>query len=149
MSGTIPPTLEIRYFVNYQRHEEFLGELNTYIGQNRYTATAPRPRWDLPSHFGIVGIIEASAKEASLLYRAEAELLFYDLLNINNQRTNQSLLRDPDLIYRLRGKLWKQVEPQPVEDSGDIDQIAINPPALSSKEFKEVANSLAKMPKEH
>ena len=55
------------------------------------------------------GMEEDAAMRASLLYRAEAKLLLYNLLNIGPNRTNQSFLEDPDVIYCLRGLLWKDL----------------------------------------
>ena len=56
------------------------------------------------------GMEEDAATRVSLLYQAKAELLHYNLLNIGPNRTNQSFLEDPDVIYHLRGPLWKDLQ---------------------------------------
>ena len=109
--------------------------------------------------------MEDAATRASLLYRAEAELLLYDLLNIGPNRTNQNFLEDPDMIYQLRGPLWKdlQVWDLPSSRAATSNQtqiripkatnlqedVVVNVPDLDSEEFQQVKNDLSKIPKTH
>ena len=111
------------------------------------------------------GMEEDAATRASLLYQAEAELLLYDLLNIGPNRTNQNFLEDPDMIYQLRGPLWKdlQVWDLPSSRAATSNQtqiripkatnlqedVVVNVPDLDSEEFQQVKNDLSKIPKTH
>ncbi len=152
--------LEIRLFVNYKCHGEFLEKLNAFALKHRYTTTAPRPRWTLPSHYQREGMGEETALRAAILYRAEAEMILFDLLNVGSQRTNQTFLDDPDILYRMRGPLWKEgggLDPETVKlnlikkstyiiPEGIVD---IQPPPIDSKEFKDVAKDASKLPLRH
>ena len=109
VQGLETSSMEVRFFVNYRKHEYFLKLINEHCLQHRYTPTATSPRLQMPSHFHTHGIRGSNAVNLANLYRAEAEaeLLFYVLLNIGDNRTNASLLLDPNLLYRIRRKLWK------------------------------------------
>ena len=89
----IKSELQTRFFVNYHHQEHFYGLLSAYTTDHKYIPTAPRPQWQLPSHFIKFGMREDSALKASLIYRAEAELLFFDLLNIGQNRTNENTVK--------------------------------------------------------
>ena len=99
--------LTLCFFINYEAHERFSREINTYATQHKYVTSAPHPRWLIPSHFDRLGMDERTAFALAWLYRAEAKLILYDLLNIGSERTNATLIEDPDILYRLRGQLWK------------------------------------------
>ena len=100
--GVDKQKLTFHFFINYSAHERFMQEINTYATQHNYVTSAPHPRWLIPSHFDRIGIDENSAYELAWLYRAEAELLLYDLLNVGDGQTNATLIEDPDILYRLR-----------------------------------------------
>src|SRR5258706_8511462 len=150
--------LEKSLFVNYKSHGEFLEKLNAFALQHKYTTTAPRPRWILPSHYQREGMEEETASRAALLYRAEAEMILYDLLNVGSQRTNQSLLDDLDILYRIRGPLWKEskgeLDPETVKlnlikkstHPVPIGVVDIQPPPIHSQEFQDVAKDASKLP---
>ena len=111
------------------------------------------------------GMEEDAATRASLLYQAEAELLLYDLLNIGPNRTNQSFLEDPKVIYHLRGPLWKDLhEWEPSSSKATTsnqnqiripkatnlqEDIVVNIPEIDSEEFQQVKNNLSRIPKAH
>src|SRR5258706_3146968 len=150
--------LETQLFVNYKCHGEFHEKLNAFTLKHRYTTTAPRPRWTLPSHYQREGMGEETALRAAILYRAEAEMILFDLLNVGSKRTNQTFLEDPDILYRMRGPLWKEgggLDPETVrlnlikKSTGPEETVDIQPPAVDSKEFKEVARDASKLPLRH
>jgi len=121
-----------------------------------YTTTAPRPRWDIPSHTNRYGMNEEDALKASLMYRSKAELLIYDLLNVGDNRTNQALLEDLDILYRLRGDLWKDEQPTTQTSSSNLKQSLNqltfdedNMPHYKSQEFTELAKLLSQIPRKH
>ena len=101
---------------------------------------------------------EETALRAAILYRAEAEMILFDLLNVGSKRTNQTFLEDPDILYRMRGPLWKEgggLDPETVrlnlikKSTGPEETVDIQPPAVDSKEFKEVARDASKLPLRH
>ena len=154
-----------QYFIHYGRHEHFIKFINRFIATHWYTATALQPGWRIPSHMNQQGMDEDTATRASLLYRAEVELLLYDLLNIRPNRTSQSLLENPDVLYRLRGPLWRGLQEWELSTSRVTninltqiripkatnlhEDIVINMPELDSEEFQQVKNDLSKIPKVH
>ena len=111
------------------------------------------------------GMEEDAATRASLLYQAEAELLLYNLLNIGPNRTNQNFLEDPDMIYCLRGLLWKDLLVWDLPSSRAAtssqnqiripkatnlqEDVVVNVLDLDSEEFQQVKNNLSKIPKAH
>jgi hypothetical protein len=134
------------------------------IAKTRYTLTAPRPRWNIPSHLSQLGMQETIASQVTILYRAEAELLFYDFLNTSPNRSNQSLMQDPDLIYKLKGPIWRRertslltLTEQAREARANstksinvnIEEVVVDPPDITSKDFIDTLGHLAKLPKEH
>ena len=57
-----------QYFIHYSRHEHFIKFINRFKATHQYTATAPQPRWSVPSHMNQLGMYEDTATRASLLY---------------------------------------------------------------------------------
>ena len=102
--------LEHRYFPNEERHKTFLRELNEYSKRNKYTATAPRPQWNLSSHLLREGMDLPTAMKAAALYRAEAELLCVDLLCAEDKKTNEQILRDPEILHTVKSRIWNAKE---------------------------------------
>src|SRR5258706_761321 len=103
---------------------------------------------------------EETALRAAILYRAEAEMILFDLLNVGSQRTNQTFLDDPDILYRMRGPLWKDgggLDPETVKQniirqSTTITPeraVDIQPPSTDSKEFRDAARDASKLPLRH
>ena len=99
--------LALHFFINHDAHERFSREINAYATQHKYVTSAPHPRWLILSHFDRLGLDKRTAFEIAWLYRTEAELLFYNLLNVGADQTNATLIEDPDILYRQRGRLWK------------------------------------------
>jgi len=150
VQGIKSQKLDTKYFIDYRSHEAFLSKLNEYALLHKYITTAPRPRWNLPSHYQRDGMIEVVAEKAALMYRAEAEMLLYDLLNIGTQRTNQTLIEDPDLLYCLRNDLWKVNEDIETKGSSSKSKVEnITAPSVNDPQFKEVVQELSKLPQEH
>ena len=108
------------------------------------------------------------------LYKGESELLLADLSCIWDKRTNELILKDPDILYKVKGPLWsdkrnlasemqasnegvnttqasssRSTKPKSTRIPEEQDPFFVKPPHPKSQEFTQMSELFSSLPKKH
>jgi hypothetical protein len=112
LEGEIPTT---RYFPNELLTDRLMEELGDLA--KRVKLSSRMPQWGIPSHMYHVGMDTIAAKAASALFKAELEMMIYELqLMLDPTKSNETLIRNPQILWTYQKPLWKRdIVPPPDE----------------------------------
>ena len=110
VKGAEDGTIQTRYFIDQEASEEIM---ETIADASKHITMASRkPTWGVPSHMLHQGMTQHEAQAASALYQAELEMTVYELFVATEPgRSNQTLLRNPQLFWTYVKPLWKDTPP--------------------------------------
>ena len=110
VKGAEDGTFQTRYFIDQEASDEIMETITD--ASKHITMASRKPTWGVPSHMLHQGMTQHEAQAASALYRVELEMTIYELFIATEPgRTNQTLLRNPQLFWTYVKPLWKEARP--------------------------------------